>query len=218
MSATQAIPDALLFTAPGCPHCPAVRRALDELVAAGLVARLEVVDLAAHPQRAERLGVRAVPWLRLGEFEFEGLHSPAELRHWARRAASAGGLADYFAERLKNGRLAQVATMVAARPERLDALLQLAADADTELTVRIGVSAVIEGLAGSDALRARLPALERLAASEDPRVRADACHFLALSETPAALPLLEALARDRERAVREVAEDCLAELREHSDG
>lgn len=214
MPATQATPDALLLIAPGCPHCPTVLAGMTELVKQGLVGRLEVVNIAVHPQRAAQLGVRSVPWLQLGEFEFEGLHSPAELRGWAQRAGSASGLAEYFTELLKNGRLAQVNAMVASHPGRLATLLAIAADADTELTVRIGISAAVENLAGAPELVEQLPVLQQLAASGDPRVRADACHFLALSENRGALATLETLTHDSERSVSEVAADCLAELRD----
>lgn len=218
MPATQEIPDALLFIAPGCPHCPTVLGGMAELVKQGLVGRLEVVNIAVHPQQAEQAGVRSVPWLRLGEFEFEGLYSPAELRDWAQRAIRPTGLAEYFAEQLKHGRLAKVIAMVASRPQRLAALLQLAADPDTELTVRIGVSAVAESMAGSADLAAQLPALRALADSADPRVRADACHFLALTGSPDAVAPLEALTGDGERSVSDVAQDALAELRDSLAG
>jgi len=215
MPAKQETPDALLFIAPGCPHCPTVLAGMGELVKQGLVGRLEVINIAVHPDRAEALGVRSVPWLRLAEFELDGLHSPAELRHWAQRANTAEGLAEFFSEQLKGGRLAKVTAMVAGKPERLSALLALAADPDAELPVRIGVSAVVEELAGSEALLAQLPALKRLAASGEPRVRADACHFLALTASPEALTTLEALAADNARAVSDIARECLAELREN---
>ena len=70
----------------------------------------------------------------------------------------------------------------------------------------------IEDLAGSESLLQHWPALEALAQNDDPRVRADACHFLALTEDVRAVPLLEALQKDPERAVRDVADDSLEEL------
>jgi thioredoxin-like negative regulator of GroEL len=210
----QEIPDALLFIAPGCPHCPTVLAGLAELVKQAQVGRLEVINIAIHPQRAEQLGVRSVPWLKLGEFELHGLHSAAELRRWAQRAGSAEGMADYLSEQFKSGQLQQVIGMVKQQPAHLSVLLELAAQAQTELTVRIGVSAVLEEMAGSPELAAQLPALRELAASDDPRVRADASHFLALSGDPAAEPVLEALTEDPERSVRETAADSLAELRD----
>lgn len=215
MPAKQEIPDALLFIAPGCPHCPTVLAAMADLVKTALVGRLEVVNIAVHPQPAEQLGVRSVPWLKLGEFELSGLHSATELRHWAEKANTPGGLAEYFSMQLKNGGLAQVIAMAASRPERLAALLALAEDPDAELAVRIGVSAVIENFAGSTDLLAELPVLQRLAVNGDPRVRADACHFLALTQSPEALPTLQQLAQDGERSVSDSARDCLADLRDN---
>jgi hypothetical protein len=84
----------------------------------------------------------------------------------------------------------------------MSALLALAQDPDTELTVRIGVSAVMEDAAGSALLQNQLPALKDLGQHSDPRVRSDACHFLALTRP----------------AVQEVAKDSLEELREHLSG
>jgi thiol-disulfide isomerase/thioredoxin len=216
MPVTQEPPDALLFIAPGCPHCPTVLQAMTDLVKQALVGRLEVINIAVHPQRAEQLGVRSAPWLQLGEFVLEGLHSPRELRDWAQKANTPAGLADYFSEQLKSGRLPQVSAMINSRPERLSILLQLAEDPDTELTVRIGISAVVEDMTGRPELVEQLPVLERLAASGDSRVRADACHFLALTESREAQPLLERLSKDKARSVRETALDCLEELKDKS--
>jgi hypothetical protein len=54
-----------------------------------------------------------------------------------------------------------------------------------------------------------------LARHTDPRVRSDACHFLALTRSETAVTPLQTLAYDPEAAVREVATDSLAELREY---
>ncbi len=218
MTVKQAIPSALLLTAPGCPHCPGMKRVLEELLKEGLIGELDTVNIAEHPQQAETLGVRSVPWLKLGEFELEGLHSVGELRSWAGHAATPEGLGIFFTEQLKSGRLPKVMNMIRQHPDQLDALLQLAADAETELTVRIGISAVIEDLAGSGTLLEYLPVLETLGTHSDPRVRADACHFLAMTNSELAILPLERLTTDGNRSVREVATDSLLELRESIDG
>jgi len=207
-------PDALLLLSSQCPHCPSVLQGLAELVKQGVIGRLEAVNIGVRPDIAARYNVRSVPWIRLGEFELQGLHSPAELRHWAQRAGSESGVAEYYADLLKQGQLPRVLGAVHNRPQRLSTLLLLAADPDTELTVRIGVSAVLEDFAGSDALRDQLPALIDLARHQDARVRADACHFLALTGSHDALAPLQALGEDPERSVRDVAHDSLEELRE----
>lgn len=208
-------PEAQLLLSTHCPHCATVLQGLAELVKKGLIARLEVVNIQTRPDIAKQLGVRTVPWMRLGDFELEGLHSPAELRLWAERAGSASGLAEYYTDLFKHGQLPRALASIDKHPEHISVLLALAEDSDTELNVRIGVSAVIEDIAGSAILQNQLPALADLAQNADPRVRSDACHFLALTRSEAALEPLEALSRDTEAAVREVAKDSLEELREY---
>jgi len=208
-------PDALLLLSTQCPHCPTVLQGLCELIKKGLIGRLEVVNIVARPDIAEQQGVRTVPWMRLGDFELEGLHSPGELRLWAERAGSEAGLAEYYTDLFKHGQLPKALAAIRKYPGHISALLALAQDPDTELTVRIGVSAVMEDAAGSALLQNRLPALLNLGQHSDPRVRSDACHFLALTRSEAALAPLETLTRDPAPAVQEVAKDSLEELREH---
>jgi hypothetical protein len=211
-------PDALMLLSTQCPHCPTVLQGLGELVKKGLIGRLEVVNIVSRPDIAEQQGVRTVPWVRLGEFELEGLHSPAELRQWAERAGSAAGLAEYYTDLFIHGQLPKALAAIRKYPGHMSALLALAEDPDTELTVRIGVSALMEDAAGSALLQKQLAALTDLAQHRDPRVRSDACHFLALTRSEAALVPLQKLTRDPEPAVQEVAKDSLEELREHLSG
>jgi len=209
-------PDALLLLSSACPHCPAVLQSLSDLVKAGTLGRLEVVNVAAHPALAQELGVRSVPWVRIGPFELAGLRSREELAGWARRAEgdAAGGdaMADYFHTLLKDGELARVRAMVEAQPQRLAALLPIVANPAASINVRIGASAIFEANAGGPALRALLPPLEELARHADSRVRADACFYLGLSRVPAVRATLEACLADADAAVREIAADALAEL------
>ncbi|HFD81350.1 MAG TPA: HEAT repeat domain-containing protein [Gammaproteobacteria bacterium] len=214
----NAPPDALLLLTSRCPHCPTVLQGLAELVKQGLIGRLEAVNIEARPDIARQYGVRSVPWFRIGDFELEGLHSPAELRQWAQRAATPAGIGEYYTELFKSGQLAKALSSVHRNPHHLEALLELMADPDTELTVRIGISAVMEDLAGSEALRAQLPTLLALATHDDPRVRADTSHFLALTRSRAALEALKKLAQDPERAVSNLARDSLEELEQQLNG
>ena len=72
-------PHAELLLAPGCAHCPVVLAALAELIKAGRIGRLEVINIASHPEEAEARGVRGVPWIRIGPFELSGAHTRQEL-------------------------------------------------------------------------------------------------------------------------------------------
>jgi hypothetical protein len=205
-------PDALLFTAPGCPHCATVLRGLNELVKQGLIGRLTVVDVAGHPEQAAEYGVRAAPWLRLGPFTLTGAHSPAELRLWAGWANGDEGTAHYVEHLLRQGGYKQAAAFIDADTQRLKPLLSIVADPGANLGVRLGVNALLESHANSPSLQKLLPQLAELTRHADHRVRADACHLLGLTGSTAARPHVEACLRDAHEEVREIAKEAMETL------
>jgi hypothetical protein len=203
-------PDALLFITTGCPHCPGVLAGLAELVKGGAIGRLEVVNVAAHPERAAALGVRAAPWTRIGPFVLEGAQTPAALKAWAVRAAAGEGGTEYLRGRLAQGGLAEAERYVGEEPARLRELLPLVADPEAPMAARVGAGALIEGHAGGPTLAALVPELVGLSSHRDYRVRADACHYLGLSGTPEALAALRERLADENPEVREIAAEGLA--------
>ena len=207
-------PEAELYVAPGCPYCPRVRAALERLLADGAIGALRVVDISREPERARALGIRAVPWLRLGPLELQGLHTEGELREWARAAAGdTRALARYVEQELAAGRLEAMTRHAAAEPARwVPALLALLADEEADLKARIGVSALLEQLAAEGRLSEWIGALGELARSERPGVRADAAHLLGLTGDPAARRWLEPLLADANPDVREIAAEALEAL------
>jgi thioredoxin-like negative regulator of GroEL len=205
--------DALLVIASGCPHCPTVLSGLAELVKQGLIGKLEIVNATARPELVQTLGVRSVPWLRLGPFELEGLRSPAELRRWAERAGTREGMSDYFNELLDGGQLTRALDILRRDESWLEALPPLLANPDTALAVRVGIAAIFEDFQGSEALRRLVPALSELARHAETRIRLDAAHDLALTQSPEAVPPLERLLGDPDVQVREAAAESLATLR-----
>ncbi len=203
-------PDVLLFTAPACPHCPGVKQALGILAEEGLIASLEVVNLSAHPERAQAMGVKSVPWFRIGELEFEGAMSLGELRAWALRAASASGLKDYFFELLKSGRRGKVEDMIRADPQRSIALVDLMRDPEASMAIRLGIGAVLEEFQGSAIAAPMTPKLADMLHGPEPRNRADAAHFLSLIGDAEALKLLRDCLNHADPEVREIAYDALS--------
>ena len=205
-------PDALLLLSTHCPHCPVVLAALAELVKAGTIGRLEVVNLEQHPDVGQTLGVRSVPWVRIGRIELAGVRSKAELAEWAAKADSEAGIADWFHKLLKEGQLDRAQAAIAADPGLLGAVLPIVGNVDASLNVRLGAGVLLENFAGSDALRALLPRLGALTQHPDARVRADACHYLGLTGDAAARPWLEARLDDADADVREIAAESLQAL------
>lgn len=205
-------PDALLFVAPGCPHCATVLQGLNELARQGLIGKLTIVDVAEHPEQAAEQGVRTTPWLRLGPFTLTGAHSPAELRQWAGWASGEAGTAHYVEHLLKQGDYQQAAAFIDADTHRLKPLLAIVADPKAKLEVRLGVSALLESHANSPSLQNLLPQLAELTRHADHRVRADACHLLGLTGSAAARAYVEICLNDAHEEVREIAEEAMEEL------
>jgi len=208
----EIVPDAELMIAPGCAHCPVVLAGLAELIKAGRIGRLEVINIARHPEQAEERGVRGVPWIRIGPFEFTGAHSQAELNEFAALAGGATGRMEYLRESLETGELDRVIRVCRRSPEMLPPLLALAGDLETPFAVRIGAGAVLEDLAADGLLSDLVDDISRLAASPDSQTRADAAHFLGLTGNEKARAALVELASDQDREVREIATESLAGL------
>jgi hypothetical protein len=205
-------PDAELLIAPGCPHCPAVLAALAELVKKNALGRVDIINIASHPEEAEARGVRGVPWIRIGPFELNGAHTPAELASWVDRASSTEGHEDFIREGLEAGGLGSVTAACRRSATLRPALLRLAGDLETPFAVRVGIGAVLEDLAADGQLAAMVPDLTALADSEHAQVRADAAHYLGLAGTAEAIARLRELQADDDHEVREIASDALVEL------
>lgn len=209
-------PDALFLLAPGCAHCPTVLAALGELLKEGRLGRLEVVNIAAHPEVAQTVGTRSVPWVQIGPYELSGVHTRQELAHWAELAARGAGMGPYFSELLATGHIKPVLRRIRQQPEALHDLLTLLEDEDTPLAARVGVGAILEELQPEGLLKAVIPDLKALTHSPHPHTRADACHYLGLTADPQLIPLIEPLLKDPNAQVREIAADTLADLRRRS--
>jgi thioredoxin-like negative regulator of GroEL len=121
-------PDALLLLGTRCPHCPTVLNALAAMVKAGVIGTLRAVNIEQRPDIAQELGVRSVPWVRIGPFELEGLRSEKELRDWAAKAGTTAGLGAWLDELLATGEIKRALALVQSEAGALDALLQLFAD------------------------------------------------------------------------------------------
>jgi len=202
-------PDALFLLGTHCPHCPTVLQGLANLVKAGTLGSLKIVNIEQRGDIARELGVRTVPWVRIGPFELEGLRSEKELREWAVKATANTGMTDWLDELLSSGNISKPLERIKSEPALMDALLELFTDPDTGLNIRIGISAIMEDLQGTETLSSIVNRLGELTRHEDARIRGDACHYLALSGDPAATAYIKPLLKDEDENVREVARESL---------
>lgn len=185
------------------------------MIKEGRLARLEVINVAEEPAEAARHGVRSVPWTQIGPFELVGGLTPTEIADWVEYARTGEGWSAYYTHLLENRRLDEVLRRIRECPGTLTHLLG-ALDDETPMAVRIGISAVVEELAGRAPLRAVRPQLEQLTLSDSAQTRADACHFLGLAGDPRAIPAVRRLLDDEQHDVREIAVETLALLGEAS--
>lgn len=212
---TTSPPDAILLITPECPHCPKVMESLSQLVKRGNLGRLQIINLVQHPQAADDYGSRSVPWFRIGELDFNGIHSDEELRHWAAVAQTDAGIQQYLIQQLKDGHLIQVQDKLRHQPHWLTLLISIIADLETPLQARIGVGAVFESLAGSELLQLAIPALAVLTQHADHRVRGDACYYLGITKSRDAVALLTPCLADSNVDVQEIVHEALAMLPVH---
>ncbi len=209
-------PQALMLLGTHCPHCPSVLASLSDLVKQGVISKLEVVNLEKMPETARVLGVRSVPWVRLGPFEFTGLHSKAELQSWAEQAGSEQGMTAYIEQQLGDGEAKQVMAMIERDHSLLHALIGLVSNPDAKINARLGAGVVFEEYEGTEELLALIPELLELIRHEDARVRSDACHYLSLTHDRSVSQHIEALLDDAHAEVREVAVESLAYLQDEN--
>jgi hypothetical protein len=204
--------DATLLIRQHCPYCPAVADALLRLTKDAKLARLDVINLDSRPEQATIFGARSVPWLQLGPFRFVGAQSYRELETWADHAAAGNGWPDYLIYLLSHQQLGRATELIESEPRHLSGLIERMADADLEMSARIGISALVEDFAGAPGLRACIPQLTELTLSAYPQIRADACHFIGLAGDASALPVVQRLLGDEQEDVREIALETLAVL------
>ncbi|MDJ0806526.1 MAG: HEAT repeat domain-containing protein [Gammaproteobacteria bacterium] len=206
------IPDAYLLLAPGCTYCPSVLEGLSQLIKAGKLGKLEIVNIHAHPEAAEQVSVRSVPWCRIGPFELDGAQSPSALTDWTRHATEGTGLDLYFRHLLETQRPHAVTHIIQSDPASLSELLVLLEDTNLPMSVRIGIGVVLEDLHGDPVLLHGQPSLLRLARSNEANIRADSAHYLSLIHSDEAVALLQDLLQDEHPDVREIAAESLDRL------
>ncbi|WP_260292825.1 thioredoxin family protein [Sedimenticola hydrogenitrophicus] len=205
-------PEALMLIGTHCTHCPAVLNSLAELVKQGVLSKLEVINLEQRPEVVQQLGVRSVPWMRIGPFELTGQRSLAELRQWAQTSASADGIRDYIEAMLAEGEMERVLAMIAKDAGVMARVIELLDDADARINVRLGIGVIMEEYQGQPLLQEYIPQIGELTRHADPRVRGDACHYLALSHSRDARIFIAPLLNDENADVREVAGESLLAL------
>lgn len=213
MSTSQLV-DAVLLVTSQCPHCAGVIQSLSAMVKQGELASLEIINIEKKPEVAEKMGIRSVPWVKIGWFELEGLHSKKEFQEKVRQASSDAGALAHISEELSEGRVNRLLSLIDGQHELIHHVLNLLGDAEAKINIRLGIGVVMEEYAATEWFEPYISSLAEYTRHKDERVRADVCHYLSLCENQQAIPVIKMLLEDSNKDVREVAEESLETLRE----
>jgi hypothetical protein len=187
---------------------------LMEFMKVGQIAELRLVNIENAPELASELGVRSVPWLKIGPFELTGSRTKKELQLWLQRASSLDGMTDYLVEVLSEGNVGAASKLIHGYPQALENVIELMADPEAKINVRLGAGVIIEEMAESETFKSVIPRLLDYLSNDDARIRGDACHYLSLTKDSSYIPDIERLLTDDSEEVREIAQDSLDDLRE----
>ena len=205
----------LMLVGTSCQYCSPMLASLSELVKGGVIDSLEVVNIEKKPEIAEILGVRTVPWLRIGWFELEGLRSKSELTRWVNNTSSENGISEYYAEILAQGRVKQCLGLLKQHPETMASIISLMSDPNEKINIKLGIGVIFEEMASSSEFEKFIPALACYLGNEDARLRLDACYYSTLTQNPKTIALIEPLVNDENEEVREEAKDSIESLSEY---
>ncbi|MDH5777130.1 MAG: thioredoxin family protein [Gammaproteobacteria bacterium] len=205
-------PEIILAVSSNCPLCPAVKQTLAEMATKNEIASYELVNIQTEPSQLEKYQIRSVPWLKIGPFILYGVHTQSEIKHWYQTASSPEGVSDYISSMLNDGNLNNVAEMLKHSPQLIHEFIPLIAADDSSINVRLGISAILEELAGDKTIQVLKTDLPDLLKHANARVRGDAAHFISLLHDKSLIQMLEPLHHDPDPGVREIAEDAIEYL------
>jgi len=178
-------PAVMLLLSTHCAHCQVALQTLTAMVKQGDIAQLKVINLEQSPGVAEKMGVRSVPWMQLGDFVFEGEQTPQTIKDWIKKAGTEHGeqqyRQQYLQQSLTDGNISGVIHYIREQPSAIKVVTGFMADENAKINLKLGIGVVLEEFATDPIIDDALPVLQQFLSHNDARVRADACHYLSLT-------------------------------------
>lgn len=199
-----------LFVMQGCAVCPQMEKIFHSLHQSGAIQKLNIVDVAEQPQLAEQYNIRSVPYYLINGIAFTGLKSRHDIMEILGQDDDQK-LQVWIAEKLGEGSLDEVEHKLTHDTDSRLAMMTLLEDSDTELVVRIGLSAVIETLAPSGFLNHLEARFIELAEHPEERIAIDALYYLHLLSTPESLKKLTQILHQDNPVLQQQARELLQE-------
>lgn len=209
-------PQAELFIASGCAHCPTVMSQLSELLKVGKLSQLKITNIAVDNERAAHLNIRSVPWFSLSNslssMVFSGNYSAKEITQWVETSQTKEAMVNYIETLLKEGNLMTVVQAIQLAPKTFVSVIDMLKDEETSIDLRIGLDALLENFTATDTLKQQTPALLKMASEDNIRLQIDALHYLALTADTNNRAFLEEKTLDEDKQIQEAAIEALETL------
>ena len=207
---------AKLFIATGCSHCPVVLDTLSEQLKNGHLSSLTVTNIAVDNEKAEKLGIRSVPWFSLKNENtfmiFSGKYSPKEIQKWITSSQNKNGMQEYIEESLSTGQLMTISQVIQLHPETFSTVISMIKDEDTSMDIRIGLDALIESFAATEVLQKSVEELKKIVLSNNVRLQIDALHYIALTGDTENIIFLQEQTKQQDQQVKDAAVEALETL------
>jgi len=209
-------PQAELFIASGCAHCPTVMSQLSELLKAGQLSQLKITNIAIDNERASQLNIRSVPWFSLSNsfssMIFSGNYNAKEITQWVETSQTKEAMVNYIEVLLKEGNLMTVVQAIQLAPQTFSSVIDMLKDEETSIDLRIGLDALLENFTASDTLKQQTPALLKMASEDNVRLQIDALHYLALTADINNKAFIKEKTLHEDRQIQEAAIEALETL------
>lgn len=204
-----------LFVMHNCQVCPQMEHLFQGMHKDGMIDSLEITDVGENPEKAQLYNIRSVPHYLINDVAFYGLKSQQEILQLLSKDNSAK-YEEYISGELSDGQLTTVEELVQTNREALEAMLRLLHGLDTPLVVRIGISAIIETVAGTGLLNNYEGQFLKLTSHQDERVAIDGIYYLSLLATQSSLEKLVDISKTGKGMLQDQAIELLEELSSES--
>ena len=198
-----------LYHTSHCPNCHAQEKILQQLQITDPTLQVQTVNLETSPDVQLTPPIQSVPTLVINDYRFEGLLTATEIRKWL---GPENYDRDYIKTLLKSGQLNTAVSWLQQHPAALDVITELLADESVELTVRVGLDALIEQLATSGDLSALTHPLGKLLDTVADSLSIDILHYLAMIGSADAQQYIQTCLQRSHPEVRRTVRELLDEL------
>lgn len=199
-----------LFVMQGCSICPQMERLFHAMHKNGAISALEVIDVSQNPEVAQQYNIRSVPFYLINGVAFSGLKSQQEILNLLQQD-ELEKWRELLKQELSGGQLDAAEEAIMQNVPAREAMMALLGSRETELVVRIGLSAIIESLTEGTLLLPYEQEFIHLAGHEDERIAVDALYYLSLLATPRCLQTLIDISKTGRDGLRQHALELLHE-------